>query len=243
MPARGLQPWERLLILATLALHGAGLFLDVFPGAGMRFGFGVAAALTLWLAVLFYWLESWSARLEGLHMLVLPAAAFAALLPAFFPGQHEPANVASTVFRAHFIVAMLAYSLFTLAALHALLMAATEKRLHRGRVSRALANLPPLLTMEALLFRLIGVGFVLLTLTVVSGVFFSEALFGRPFSFNHKTVFAIASWLIFAGLLAGRMAYGWRGRTALRWTLAGFLTLVLAYIGSRFVLEVILGRG
>jgi len=106
-----------------------------------------------------------------------------------------------------------------------------------------LRRLPPLLTMEALLFRIIWAGVVLLTLTLASGVVFSEELFGKVARLNHKTVFGVLSWLIFAALLVGRHAYGWRGRTAVRWTLAGFLTLVLAYIGSKFVLEVILGRG
>ena len=96
--------------------------------------------------------------------------------------------------------------------------------------------------MEALLFRLIHVAFVLLTVTVASGALFSESLFGKAFVFNHKTVFAVLSWVIFAALLLGRHIRGWRGKTALRWTLAGFGALLLAYIGSRFVLEVILGR-
>jgi ABC-type uncharacterized transport system permease subunit len=196
-----------------------------------------------WLALLFYWIESIYARIEGLHMIGLPLAAVCALLPLALPGQSTLAHLDSPMFRAHLLMAMLAYSLFTLAALHALLMAAAEKRLHRGRLSRALANLPPLLTMEALLFRLILIAFILLTLTLASGILFSEALFGRPLVFDHKTVFAIASWVIFAALLAGRRLYGWRGRTALRWTLAGFVALMLAYVGTRFVLEVILSRG
>jgi ABC-type uncharacterized transport system permease subunit len=97
--------------------------------------------------------------------------------------------------------------------------------------------------MEALLFRIIWAGFILLTLTLVSGVMFSEELFGKAAPFNHKTVFGVVSWIIFGALLVGRHVYGWRGRKAVRWTLAGFAALVLAYIGSRFVLEVILGRG
>ena len=96
--------------------------------------------------------------------------------------------------------------------------------------------------MEALLFRLIHVAFVLLTVTVASGALFSESLFGKAFAFNHKTVFALLSWLIFASLLLGRHLRGWRGRVALRWTIAGFITLMLAYVGSRFVLEVLLAR-
>lgn len=139
-------------------------------------------------------------------------------------------------------MAMFAYSLFTLAALHAILMAITEQRLHRGRLTPLFAGLPPLLTMEALLFRLISIAFALLTLTLLSGALFSEQIFGKPLPLNHKTVFAVISWLIFGALLAGRHRYGWRGRMALRWTLTGFSVLLLAYVGSRFVLEVILGR-
>jgi ABC-type uncharacterized transport system permease subunit len=138
---------------------------------------------------------------------------------------------------------MLAYSLFTIGSLHVLLMALLERRLHDGVLSQTLRRLPPLLAMETLLFRIIWAGFILLTLTLASGVVFSEELFGRAAKLSHKTVFGVLSWLIFAALLAGRHIYGWRGRVAVRWTLAGFLTLVLAYIGSKFVLEVILGRG
>ncbi|MNC85052.1 Inner membrane protein YpjD [compost metagenome] len=121
-------------------------------------------------------------------------------------------------------------------------MALLERRLHDGALPRALRGLPPLLAMETLLFRIIWAGFILLTLTLASGVAFSEELFGKAAKLNHKTVFGVLSWIVFAALLAGRHIYGWRGRVAVRWTLAGFLMLVLAYIGSKFVLEVILGR-
>jgi ABC-type uncharacterized transport system permease subunit len=106
----------------------------------------------------------------------------------------------------------------------------------------AIDQLPALMTMERLLFRLIGIGFVLLSLTVLSGVVFSEQLFGQVLKWDHKTVFALLSWLLFGALLLGRRWKGWRGKTALRFTLAGFATLVLAYVGSRFVLEVVLHR-
>jgi ABC-type uncharacterized transport system permease subunit len=115
--------------------------------------------------------------------------------------------------------------------------------MHRGNLPGFLQGLPPLLAMEQLLFRIIAAGFVLLTLTLGSGILFSEELFGKPMQFTHKTVFGILSWIIFGALLAGRALYGWRGRIAMRWTLTGFLSLVLAYIGSKFVLEIILGRG
>ena len=122
------------------------------------------------------------------------------------------------------------------------MMAVAEKRLPAARLTRAFASLPPLLTMETLLFRLIGIAFVLLTLTLGSGILFSEALFGKAFRLDHKTVFAIVSWCIFASLLVGRHAWGWRGKKALYWTLSGFVALMLAYVGSRFVAEVLLSR-
>jgi ABC-type uncharacterized transport system permease subunit len=169
-------------------------------------------------------------------------AAIASLLPAVLPSVKPLPNTELLVFKVHLLIAMFSYSLFTIASLHVLLMALLERRLHDGSLPRALQGLPPLLAMEALLFRIIWAGFVLLTATLATGVLYSEELFGRAARFNHKTVFGVLSWIIFAALLGGRHVYGWRGRVAVRWTLTGFLMLVLAYVGSKFVLEVILGR-
>ncbi len=241
-PSGGLRFGERGVLLLALLIHGLTVRDGIFVGEAMRFGFATAISVMLWLAMALYWVESFYARMEGLQVIGLPAASISVLLPAVFTDAHLLANAGSSAFRLHFLMAMLAYSLFTLAALHAMLMAAAEKGLHRGRISPLLAGLPPLLTMEALLFRLIHVAFVLLTLTLASGVMFSETLFGKAFAFNHKTIFAVLSWVIFAALLVGRHLRGWRGRLALRWTLAGFIALLLAYVGSRFVLEVLLGR-
>jgi ABC-type uncharacterized transport system permease subunit len=241
-PRQRLRGGERVTMALALVAHAFALHIAFFATGEMVFGFSLALSLTLWLAMTFYWMESFYARLDGLQTLAMPVAALCALLPAFFPGQRLLENTASPMFRAHFVVAMLAYSLFTLAALHAMLMSVAEKRLHSARLTRALASLPPLLTMETLLFRLITIAFVLLTLTLGSGVLFSEKLFGKAFRVDHKTVFAIISWLIFGSLLIGRQAWGWRGRKAIRWTLAGFIALMLAYVGSRFVAEVLLGR-
>jgi ABC-type uncharacterized transport system permease subunit len=151
-------------------------------------------------------------------------------------------NTEFLAFKAHLLISMLAYSFFTIASLHVLLMALLEKRLHVGQLRSGITALPPLLTMERILFQLIGVGFLLLTLSLGSGVLFSEVVFGRPLDVSHKTVFGVLSWAIFGALLWGRHRYGWRGRVAMRWTLSGFLMLVLAYFGSRLVMEVILHR-
>ncbi len=233
---------ERGGLLAMLLVHGVVVHRQMLQGETLHFGFANALSLMMWLALVFYWVESFYTRLEGLLALALPLAALCALMPVMWPEERAIAASHSPIFRLHFFLAMLAYSLFTLAAMHALLMSASERQLHQGRVTRALAALPPLLTLEALLFRLISLAFALLTATLLSGVVFSEELFGRAFPFNHKTIFAIASWVVFAILLVGRHLRGWRGRKALRWTMGGFLFLMLAYVGMRFVVEVLLGR-
>ncbi|HKO87305.1 MAG TPA: cytochrome c biogenesis protein CcsA [Burkholderiales bacterium] len=249
-PQARISPWERLAVLIPFVLHTWLLYTDLFAGPHMRFGFAQALSVTMWLAVLVYWVESLFVDLQGMNAVALPLAGLCAFLPALFSGLLPPTYGQQFEFRAHLVVAMAAYSLFTLAAMHAVLMALLERKLHRetpgtarnGLLGGPWANLPPLLTLETLLFRMLGLGFVLLTLTLISGVLFSESLFHQPFRLSHKTLFASLSWLIFGGLLAGRRFYGWRGRRALRWTLAGFFALLLAYVGSRFVLEVVLSR-
>ncbi len=246
-PARGAR-W-RAALLPLLALAHAVLLISAIGGAAeFRFGFAQALSATLLLAVIVLWAEGMFVPVRALDVIVLPAAALCVLLPAVFHGAPVAERADSSALRLHLMVAMAAYSLLTIAALHALLMALLDRRLHapldaptRG-LARIFRQLPSLLALEKILFRLIGAGFLLLTATLITGVFFTEALFGRALRFEHKTVFTIASWLVFAGLLLGRIVFGWRGRTALRWTFTGFLMLLLAYVGSRFVLEVILGR-
>ncbi len=240
--ARPMQTWERLAIAAALLPQATGLYMVLLSDQGMRFSFGLALSLMMWIAVLIYWLESFFARMEGMQPLVLPLAAVCAALPVVFSNNHVIAHADATGFKLHFLAAMLAYSLLTLAALHAVFMGFTENALHRRLMLRGLSSLPPLMTMERLLFRMLSIGFVLLSLTVGSGIFFSEILFEKPFLLDHKTLFALISWCIFATLLVGRHVWGWRGRRALRLTLAGFGVLLLAYAGSRFVAEIILGR-
>ena len=237
----GLKAWERAAILVPLALHGWLLYEGVFSRE-LRFGFAQALSVMMFLGVALYWVESLFYSLEGMQPLVLPLAALAAPLPTLFPGlASSGAHAQAAEFKLHLALAMIAYGLFVIALLHATLMAVAERQLHqKGTV--AFPNLPPLLTLESLLFRMIGAAFVFLTLTLITGFAFSEALFGRAMRFDRKTVFAILSWLTFGWLLAGRWRYGWRGRTALRWTLSGFVLLILAYVGSRFVLEVVLAR-
>ena len=232
----------QLLMVAPLALHAAVLAQSMLRPDGLYLGVGNAVSIIIALAVAIYGISSLFYRLDALNLLVLAAAAVLSLLPLLWPPVKPLTNTHLIAFKAHLLIALMAYSLFTIASLHVLLMALVERRLHAHAVSPFLQALPPLLTMETLLFRIIAAGFVLLTLTLASGIVFSEELFGTPLQVTHKTVFGVLSWLIFGALLAGRAIYGWRGRIAMRWTLAGFLSLVLAYIGSRFVLEIILLR-
>ena len=231
-------------------LHGGALWVDMVGPGSLRIGFAIMLSATLWISVATYWLENRNLTLDGLRVLVLPSAALAVVLPVLFPGSIVPLEGKSVLFPWHVAIAILAYSSLTIAAFHAVLMALQESRLHahpgevqRGWLGLAIDRLPALLTMEKLLFRLIGFGFVLLTLTVLSGIVFSEQLFGIAFKWDHKTIFTMLSWVLFGALLAGRFWRGWRGKTALRFTLTGFATLLLAYVGSRFVMEVVLHRG
>jgi ABC-type uncharacterized transport system permease subunit len=238
---KGMHTWERAALLVPLAVHGWLLYDGVFSRE-LRFGFAQALSVMMFLGIALYWIESLFYSLEGMQPLLLPLAALAVPLPAVFPGlASSGAHAQAPEFKLHLAMAMVAYSLFVIALLHAALMAVVERRLHQKNTG-FFGSLPPLLTLEQLLFRVIGAAFVFLTLTLLTGIAFSEELFGRALPFDHKTVFAVLSWLTFGLLLAGRWLRGWRGRTALRWTLTGFLMLLFAYVGSRFVLEVLLHR-
>ncbi len=247
-PARGpgFLWWERLLLAAAVLLHAALLRDALFAGGQFRFGFAHALSMMALLALVFYGVESLIHPLDGMPALVLPPAAVSVVLPVLFGGALLTAKAQAPAFAAHVLIAMLAYAFFAIAAAHAVLMAVVERRLHHRSGSAydtvAPAGLPPLLTLERLLFQMLGTGFAFLTLTVASGIVFSEEIFGRALTFDHKTVFGLLAWLIFGVLLLGRAAYGWRGRTALNGTFAGFGALLLAYVGSRFVVEVVLGR-
>ncbi len=229
-------------VAVPLLLHGWLLYDTLFVWGTLNLGLTYAISLILWLTVLIYWLARRFYPIASLLTLMLPLAAIASVLPAIFPGTHMVKQPPSGMFDTHVLMALLAYSLFTIAALHAGLIALVEKRLHHARMPEVLKSLPPLMTMETLLFRVIGAGFVILTVTVASGFLFSEQIFGHPWQFTHKVLFGVLSWGVFGVLLLGHYFYGWRGHTAVRLTLSGFAFLVLAYLGSQFVLEVILHR-
>ncbi|MFT0533597.1 inner membrane protein YpjD [Castellaniella hirudinis] len=238
-------------LLGAIALQGIGLASAVIVPSGLTLGWALALSTAMWLGMIVFWVENFLLRLDSLLLVLLPAAAVISLLAGIFPQGHLVPHANSDALRIHLLIAMMAYGLMTVAALHAMLMTVLDRHLHRpieteaqqSLLGRAMDAMPPLLTLEQLLFRLIGIGFVILTLTVATGIHVSLHLGGRALPMDHKTVFTLLSWGTFGVLLAGRRIQGWRGRIALRWTLAGFAFLLLSYSGSRFVLEVILQRG
>ena len=242
---------RRICLAGAIALHCIGLAQAILPPHGLHLGWALALSAAVWLGMLVFWLESLIMRIDGLLLILLPASAVSALLGGVFPGGHTIEHAGNEWLRVHLVIAMMAYGLITVAALQAMLMTALDRQLHRpvepaatrGMLSRALDSMPPLLVQEVLLFRLIWIGFAVLTLTVATGAVVSLLLSAKLVPMDHKTIFTLLSWFTFGGLLLGRYTRGWRGRIALRWTLVGFAFLLLAYSGSRFVLDVILQRG
>jgi ABC-type uncharacterized transport system permease subunit len=232
----------RVLLPLALAVHAFTLGATIVTPDGLDLSLLNALSLVAGLCVAVTLASGLFHALPSIAALVLPVAAVAALLPALAESPHPIPYATHPWAIAHIAVALLGYALLTVAALQALLLTGLEKRLHRGLAMENGDRTPPLLTLERYLFRLVIAGFVLLTLTVASGVLFSEQIFGQPLRMSHKTLFSVLAWLTFGALLAGRWRFGWRGRKALHWILAGTLFLILAYFGSKFVLEVLLHR-
>jgi len=242
------EPAARWLLPVAVVLHGASLAWPLDRG-GFHFGFAKVLSATLWVGLVLLWFEGRRTSLEALRLVVLPLAFVMLLMPLVWPGRLFEAAQQAPLFVPHLLAGTLAYGVLLLAALHALLMLWVQRDLQRpvleaerGAMARWLGRMPPLMVLERLLFRFIGLGFVLLLATTISGMMFSEEVFGRPFRLEHKTVFSVVSLAFFGVLLAGRAVRGWRGRIATRFTLGGFAVLLLAYVGTRFVFEVMLGR-
>lgn len=234
--------------LAGLFAHLGSLCFAFFPSGVPHIGFAPVLSAAVWVGIGLLWFEGLRVHMRPLQVLILPVAMLAVLLPWAFPGGNMADHGGGPMFVPHVLVGTLAYAVLLVAAAHAGLMASAERALHGGAgagtpvLERFLDELPPLLVLERLLFRLIAIGCALLTLTLLSGFVFSEEIFGRAFRFEHKTLLALVAWAVFAALLLGRWLRGWRGRIALRMTFIGFGVLLLAYVGTRFVLEVVLDR-
>lgn len=230
---------QRIALLIGWLAHGAAIVVDstglLSPNTGARFGFATALSATLWLVVVVYGIESRFVPLRGvrgtLALLGMAAVALAWVFPA------EIRSTSTSVWAPlHWVLGIASYGLFGAAVLHASMLSTAERQL-RGKGAPAKAAGIPLLSLERLTFRFVAAGFGVLSAALLLGIWFAS-----PWRWDHKTVFSTLGWLVFAALLAGRHIFGWRGPRATRWLYAGAGLLLLAYVGSRFVLEVLLHR-
>ncbi len=224
----------------AVSLHAMLLYGRIFDGPHLDVSFFTVLSLIAWLVALLLLLAALRKPVENLAIAVLPFAAIAVLLRLLNNEQHILNHSLSFGIELHILVSVIAYSLLTIAALQAILLYIQDAQLHNKHPGGFIRALPPLETMEHLMFRLIAVGFVILSVSLISGVFYIDNLLEQHLV--HKFVLSISAWLLFAVLLWGRYQFGWRGRIAIRWTLAGFILLLLAYFGSKIVIELILHR-
>ena len=239
--ARGARAPRRLAFLPAWLLHAATLAWALL-GTQPHFGFAPALSMTVWLGLTTYTVERQMfphMRIQGALSAIAVLGATSVLAAQAFPGLGLPAT-ASPWLALHLSLGLACYGLFGAALVHAWLMGRAERQMRQA--SEAHTGVP-LLTLERLTFRFVSAGFVLLTATLVAGWSFGEQLYGHAWRWNHKAVFALLAWVTFAVLLLGRQRFGWRGRKAVRVLYGGCVLLLLAYAGTRFVLEVLLGRG
>jgi ABC-type uncharacterized transport system permease subunit len=245
LPLPRLQRFSAAALLGGFVLHLLLLVVDIGgfgqPEPGARLGFGPVLSMAVWLVIAVHTVESRLVPLPGVRKWLGGAGALAVVLAALFPGDTRP--VTSALAPLHFALGVGSYGLFGAAVLHAVLLDAAERRLRGGGpAGGGRASGMPLLQLERLTFRFVEAGFAVLTATLVLGTV--TAAFGvHGWRWDHKTVFSLLAWGVFAALLVGRRVRGWRGRRATRWLYAGAALLLLGYAGSRFVLEVMLGRG
>jgi ABC-type uncharacterized transport system permease subunit len=231
----------RSALLAGWVAQGVALAIDItgigsdIPGT--RFGFAPALSLTVWLVLAVYQLESRVLPLPGARRALAACGAVVVVLAWIYPGRVHPQAV-SLWAPLHWLLGIASYGLFGVAVLHGLLLSRAERQLRRAPLAQAAAGEGvPLLRLERLTFRFVAAGFVVLSAVILLGTVGTAG-----WRWEHKTVFSVLSWIVFAGLLAGRRAFGWRGPKAAGWLYAGAALLLLAYVGSRFVLEVLLNR-
>ncbi|HBX56058.1 cytochrome C assembly family protein [Pseudomonas sp. UBA2684] len=234
-------PDKRLLaLLGVLALlfHGGSLFLQMYHSAGLVLDFFNAASLIAYAVILLTLVACVRIPVENLLLLLFPLGCLTVLLAQFMPvGTSQPINEAPGIL-VHILLSIIAYGMLTIAVFQALLLLLQDHHLKNKHPWGLIKNFPPLQTMESLLFGFLWAGWLLLSLSLLSGALFIDDLFAQHLV--HKTILSSFAWVVFAVLLWGRHQLGWRGHQAIRWTLAGFCLLMLAYFGSKLVREFIL---
>lgn len=236
------QTQRTALYLAWTAVitHSIYIGLNWLQQAGFSFSFFSTGSLVALIVALLLQIAAINKPVEKIGLAVLPIAALMLTLELNFDNTQHLLQVYNWQMATHILTSIIAFSLLNIAALQAILLAIQDQQLKSHPPKRFIQSLPPLQTMETLLFQMLGVGVFFLSISLISGFIFVENLFAQHLV--HKTVLSILAWLIFSSLLLGRSRYGWRGQTAIRWTLIGFVSLLLAYFGSKLVLELILHR-
>ncbi len=237
-----ISPKSILLLFGGLAvtLHALVLYQSMLTPLGLNLGFFNAASLIAWVIALLLLLSLPRQPIDNLTIILFPLAALTIGLDGYFHTERIFSPETEWGVRLHIFFSILAYSFLSISALQALFLSLQDYQLRHKRPGWVMRKLPPLQVMETLLFQMIALGFGLLSLSLFSGIVFLDDLFAQHLV--HKTVLSILAWCVFAVLLWGRIRYGWRGRTAIRWNISGFLVLMLAYFGSKLVLELILHR-
>ncbi|MES2511771.1 MAG: cytochrome c biogenesis protein CcsA [Pseudomonadota bacterium] len=238
-PARLSAGALRGMLFAAWLLHALALAAGLL-GNPPQFGFAPALSMTVWLVLTVYAVESRLFPQLQAHWALAGLGSAAVVLSVIFPGTTYH-MVASPWLPLHWALGIASYGLFAAAVVHGWLMTRSERAMRQASQNNAGV---PLMTLERLTFRFVEAGFVLLSATLFVGWLFAEQLYGPglAWKWNHKTVFSVLAWLVFAGLLIGRARLGWRGRKAVRVLYLGSGLLLLGYAGSRFVLEVVLKR-
>jgi ABC-type uncharacterized transport system permease subunit len=237
--SRGSNVVLGLAVMALIA-HFCNAISVINTAQGYDFGFFKVASLFSWVMAVIIVLSSLKKPVANLFLALFPLAILCILCSSFLPSNYNPNPTLSSGVALHSGLGIIAFSLLTIAAIQALLVAWLSKELKQHHFSTTLRHLPPLQTLEELLFQTIQAGFFALLAVILSGFIFMDDMFAQHLV--HKTALTMVSWLVFGILLWGRHQRGWRGKTALRWILAGFSVLILAYFGSKFVLEIVLDR-
>lgn len=236
-----LRPVYALTLLAVL-VHALVLYATVIrASAALNVGLTNAASLSAWIVAVIFLATALIRPAYELGAVILPVSGLAVLAAWLWPPEVAD-TVKSTGLTVHLLISLVAYGFLALAVVQSVIMSLQDHRLRIHAEASVLRKLPPMETMENLLFQFIGIGFVLLSLGLISGFWFSIETLGAAFVFNHHTVLSLIAWLIFGTLLIGHLRFGWRGKTATRWTIGGFVVLALAYFGWKFVLEILLNR-
>ena len=220
--------------------HFSAVSLDTWHSQGLDFSFFHTTSFIALIIVLLLLVATLSKPVEKLGVALFPIAALMLTLDYAFPSPVQTRQNYSAEMSLHILSSIIAFSLLTIAAVQALLLTLQNNQLKNHNPGRTMLSLPPLQAMEALLFQIIKTGLFFLSISLLSGLIFIDDLFAQHLV--HKTLLSILAWIMFTALLIGRNRYGWRGKTAVRWTLYGFFSLLLAYFGSKLVLELILDK-